>query len=43
VLVLVELIPVLGPLVLAVVACLALGAIIRTRFGGKAQGFPEPI
>jgi hypothetical protein len=43
VLLLVELIPVLGPLVLAVVGFLALGSIIRTRFGGRAQGFPEPI
>ena len=43
VLLLVEMIPYLGPLVLMVVALVSLGAVIRTRFGGKAQGFPEPI
>jgi hypothetical protein len=43
VLLLVELIPYLGPLLLAVVAMVSLGAVIRTRFGGKPQGYPEPI
>jgi hypothetical protein len=43
VLLLVELIPYLGPLLLVCVAMVSLGAVIRTRFGGKAQGFPEPI
>jgi hypothetical protein len=43
VLLLVELIPYLGPMLLAVVAFVSLGAVIRTRFGGKPQGYPEPI
>jgi hypothetical protein len=43
VLLLVELIPYLGPLIFMVVAFVSLGAVIRTRFGGKPQGYPEPI
>jgi hypothetical protein len=43
VLLLVELIPYLGPLLLVAVAMVSLGAVIRTRFGGKPQGYPEPI
>jgi hypothetical protein len=43
VLLLVELIPYLGPLILISVAMVSLGAVIRTRFGGKPQGYPEPI
>jgi hypothetical protein len=43
VLLLVELIPYLGTLILLAVAVVSLGAVIRTRFGGKAQGYPEPI
>lgn len=43
VLLLVELIPYLGPLIFMVVAWVSLGAVIRTRFGGKPQGYPEPI
>ncbi|MGO9831757.1 MAG: hypothetical protein ACLPJH_16590 [Myxococcaceae bacterium] len=43
VLLLAELIPYLGPLLLAVVAMVSLGAVIRTRFGGKPQGYPTPI
>jgi hypothetical protein len=43
VLLLVELIPYLGPLILTAVAMVSLGAVIRTRFGGKPQGYPEPI
>ncbi|MGO8970001.1 MAG: polymer-forming cytoskeletal protein [Myxococcaceae bacterium] len=43
VLLLAELIPYLGPLSLVVVAMVSLGAVIRTRFGGKPQGYPTPI
>jgi hypothetical protein len=43
VLLLVELIPYLGPMVLAGVSLVSLGAVIRTRFGGKPQGYPTPI
>jgi hypothetical protein len=43
VMLLVELIPYLGPLLLLAVAMVSLGAVIRTRFGGKPQGYPEPI
>jgi hypothetical protein len=40
---LVELIPYLGPMLLAGVSLVSLGAVIRTRFGGKPQGYPTPI
>jgi hypothetical protein len=39
----VELIPVLGPLVLFCAGCFALGATIRTRFGTRPREFPEAI
>lgn len=37
------LIPVLGPMALTVLGLLSLGAIIRTRFGSRKQGVPEPV
>ena len=44
VLLVVQLIPVLGPLVLtAAVTFVALGATIRTRFGTRPREFPEPV
>jgi hypothetical protein len=43
VLLLVSRIPVLGPLALCLVGMLGLGAIIRTRFGTRPRGFPEPV
>lgn len=43
VLLLVSRIPVLGPLALTLVGMLGLGAIIRTRFGTRSRGFPEPV
>jgi cytoskeletal protein CcmA (bactofilin family) len=36
-------IPVLGPLVLMLVTLVAFGAVIRTRFGHRSRGMPEPI
>jgi cytoskeletal protein CcmA (bactofilin family) len=36
-------IPVLGPLVLTLATLVALGAVIRTRFGHRPRGIPEPI
>ncbi|MFY0523013.1 hypothetical protein ACN28I_07405 [Archangium gephyra] len=36
-------IPVLGPLVLIAAAMVGLGAVIRTQFGRRPQGMPEPI
>jgi hypothetical protein len=39
----VELIPILGPLVLFCAGCFALGATIRTRFGTRPREFPEAI
>jgi hypothetical protein len=39
----VELIPVLGPLVLFCAGCFSLGATIRTRFGTRPREFPEAI
>ncbi|PTL85669.1 hypothetical protein [Vitiosangium sp. GDMCC 1.1324] len=36
-------IPVLGPLVLTMATMVALGAVIRTRFGYRPRGIPEPI
>lgn len=36
-------IPVLGPLVLTLVTLVAFGAVIRTRFGHRSRGLPEPI
>jgi hypothetical protein len=36
-------IPVLGPLVLVLASFIALGAVIRTRFGHRPRGIPEPI
>lgn len=35
-------IPVLGPIVMTTVTAIALGAIIRTRFGQRNRGIPEP-
>ncbi|QRN93055.1 hypothetical protein JRI60_28040 [Archangium violaceum] len=36
-------IPVLGPLVLTLATLVAFGAVIRTRFGNRPRGMPEPI
>jgi hypothetical protein len=36
-------IPVLGTLVLVAATLVGLGAIMRTRFGHRPQGFPEPL
>ncbi|AKQ66050.1 hypothetical protein A176_002962 [Myxococcus hansupus] len=36
-------IPILGTLVTLLVGFMALGAVIRTRFGQRPQGMPEPI
>jgi hypothetical protein len=36
-------IPVLGKIALFLVVCVSAGAIIRTRFGQRARGLPEPI
>ena len=43
VLLVLQLIPVLGKLVLAAATCVALGATIRTRFGTRPREFPEPV
>lgn len=43
VLLVIQLIPVLGPLVLTAAGCVALGATIRTRFGTRPREFPEPV
>jgi len=43
VLLVLQLIPVLGKLVLAATSCVALGATIRTRFGTRPREFPEPV
>ena len=43
VMLLASLIPFLGHFLLFVVAIVSLGAVIRTRFGGKPQGYPTPI
>lgn len=43
ILLLVGLVPVVGPLVMIAIGCLSLGAIIRTRFGSRRQGIPEPV
>jgi hypothetical protein len=43
VLLLVSRLPVLGPLALILVGMLGLGAIIRTRFGTRSRGLPEPV
>ncbi len=43
VLLVVQLIPVLGPLVLTAASFVALGATIRTRFGTRPREFPEPV
>jgi hypothetical protein len=43
VLLVLQLIPVLGKLVLAAVTFVALGATIRTRFGTRPREFPEPV
>jgi hypothetical protein len=36
-------IPVLGPLVMTLATLVAFGAVIRTRFGHRTRGIPEPI
>jgi hypothetical protein len=36
-------IPGIGPVVLTLATLVAFGAIIRTRFGQRVRGFPEPI
>jgi len=43
VLLVIQLIPVLGPLVLSAASFVALGATIRTRFGTRPREFPEPV
>ncbi|HET6984265.1 MAG TPA: STN domain-containing protein [Myxococcaceae bacterium] len=43
VLLVLQLIPVLGKLILAAATCVALGATIRTRFGTRPREFPEPV
>ncbi|ATB39933.1 hypothetical protein CYFUS_005381 [Cystobacter fuscus] len=43
VLLLVGRIPVLGSMVMLAATLVGLGAVIRTRFGHRPQGFPEPI
>ena len=43
VLLVIQLIPVLGPLVLSAASFIALGATIRTRFGTRPREFPEPV
>lgn len=35
-------VPVLGPITMVVVVCVALGAMVRTRFGNPQQGLPMP-
>jgi len=42
-LLLVSRLPLFGPLLLALVGILGLGAIIRTRFGTRSRGLPEPV
>ena len=39
----IQLIPVLGPLVLTAASFVALGATIRTRFGTRPREFPEAV
>lgn len=43
VLLVLQLIPVLGTMVLLATGCVALGATIRTRFGTRPREFPEPV
>ncbi|MGZ6139670.1 MAG: hypothetical protein ACXWLA_03305 [Myxococcaceae bacterium] len=43
VLLIIQLIPVLGPLVLTAASFIALGATIRTRFGTRPREFPEAV
>jgi hypothetical protein len=43
VLLIVQLIPVLGPMALTAAGFVGLGAIIRTRFGTRPREFPEPV
>jgi hypothetical protein len=43
VLLIIQLIPVLGPMVLTAAGFVALGATIRTRFGTRPREFPEPV
>ncbi|WAM22949.1 MULTISPECIES: hypothetical protein [Myxococcus] len=35
--------PILGPIITTLVGLMALGAVVRTRFGHRPQGMPEPI
>lgn len=35
--------PIFGPLITTLVGLMALGAVVRTRFGHRPQGMPEPI
>ncbi|WP_434348818.1 hypothetical protein ACN6A1_16845 [Myxococcus virescens] len=35
--------PIVGPLITTLVALMALGAVVRTRFGHRPQGMPEPV
>jgi hypothetical protein len=42
ILIAVEVIPVVGPITLTLLAFLGLGAVVRTRFGTRPKGFPEP-
>lgn len=43
VLMVVSLIPVMGPLMLVVLGLAAFGSVVRTRFGSRRQGIPEPV
>ncbi len=43
VILLVGLIPFVGPVVVFILGLLGLGAIVRTRFGIRPKGFPEPV
>ncbi|WIG97471.1 hypothetical protein [Myxococcus sp. SDU36] len=43
VLMVVSALPILGPIFTTLVGLMALGAVVRTRFGHRPQGMPEPI
>jgi hypothetical protein len=36
-------VPILGPLLLVFATLMGIGAVIRTRFGIRSKGVPEPI
>lgn len=39
----VSMVPLIGPLAMTLLALLGFGALVRTRFGNKPRGFPEPV